>query len=106
MTTEPQETLLDPVQYLRSLSLEREINEVYRLRGASLFRVHDDHFVVIACIDPEHAPLKHDGHALLRRVIPLAWCCFARARNTSDLFEAHHYGPAWPADVVAEPVPA
>lgn len=85
----PRETVLEPGEYLRSLNVEREINEVYGLDGAALYRVADDHFVIMACREHE----GHNGHALLRRVLPAHWGVFSEGVNTEAQFHAFHYGP-------------
>lgn len=86
---EARETALEASDYLKSLSLTREINEVYGLDGAALYRVEDDHFVILTCLEHE----GHNGHALLRRVLPPHWGVFGEGVNTDAQFRAYHYGP-------------
>lgn len=89
MTTGEHETLLDAADYLRTLSVDQGYTEVYETDGASLFRIGDDHFVVLETVC-EH---KHMGHAMLRRVLPPHWSNFHTAINQVDRFRAYHYGP-------------
>jgi len=87
---EAKATALDAGEYLRSLHLERKINKVYGvLDGAGLYRVADDHFVILACTHHD----DHNGHALLRRVLPPHWGVIYRGVNVDEAFEAYHYGP-------------
>lgn len=88
---EPQRTDAEPDDYLRSLTITAAPTEVYGLNGAALYRVDDGHFVIMECTDPEHP--THNGHALLRRVIPAAWSVFYLAHNPDEHYTAHHYGP-------------
>lgn len=88
---EPKQTLLDAEEYLRSLNLDRTINKVYGvLDGAALYRAADEHFVIVVCTEHDN----HQGHALLRRVLPAAWDVLYKGANTEEAFEAWHYGPA------------
>jgi hypothetical protein len=86
---EPTATSLDALDYLRSVSYEREFTQVYEIDGAGLYRIADGHFVVLKCVAHD----EHKGYPMLRRVLPPHWDVFAAARNDEDGFEAHHYGP-------------
>ena len=87
---EQRETVLDPPAYLDSVTMEEGgWTEIYELNGAALYRVGTDHFVILTSEEHEH----HDGHALLRRVIPPSWERFFAAVNQDLHFQAHHYGP-------------
>jgi hypothetical protein len=59
--------------------------------GGGLWRVADDHFVMLICKNPEHP--AHKGPALLRRVLPAGWGVFYTAANPAEEYEVHHYGP-------------
>jgi hypothetical protein len=84
---------LDPLEYLNTLrtSDEQVISRIYMMDGASLYKVADDHYVCIACAAQGHT---HKGRALLERVLPREWECFASAVNVEEGFEVFHYGPA------------
>lgn len=84
-------TDLDAHDYLQSLALTERPSEVYGMDGAALWRIADEHFVMLVCKDPAHA--KHRGPALLRRVLPREWEVFYTAANPAEEYEAHHYGP-------------
>jgi hypothetical protein len=84
-------TNLDATEYLRSLSLTEEPTSVHSMDGAALWRIADDHFVMLVCKDPEHD--AHNGEALLRRALPPHWGVFYEAGNPAEEFEARHYGP-------------
>ena len=85
------ETSLDAHDYLKSLRVtDEEPTEVSELDGAALWRITDDHFVLLTCADHEHT---HRGARLLLRVMPAEWACFYEATNTDDGFEVYHYGP-------------
>ena len=91
-------TDLDASDYLASLAMTEAPTEVHGMDGASLWRVSDDHFVMLVCKDPEHT-YRHKGPAYLRRVLPAHWVVFYSAANPAAEFEAHHYGP--PDDLLA-----
>lgn len=84
-------TDLDAHDYLQSLAMTETPTEVHEMDGGALFRIADDHFVILVCKDPEHA--QHKGPEYLRRVLPAAWGRFYSAANPDECFEAHHYGP-------------
>jgi hypothetical protein len=84
-------TDLDAYDYLQSLALSEPVSEVHEMDGGALFRIADDHFVLLVCKDPEHA--GHKGPQYLRRVLPAEWGVFYEAANPAEEFEAHHYGP-------------
>lgn len=84
-------TELDAHDYLKSLALVEEPSEVHGTDGGALWRVSDDHFVLLVCKDPEHE--AHKGPDMLRRVIPAAWGIFYSAANPDLDFEVYHYGP-------------
>jgi hypothetical protein len=83
------ETTQDAKAYLDGVALGGEWTEIYELNGAALFRVGDDHFVILACSEHE----GHNGHELLLRVLPPHWVCFHQAFSPEYGFEAFHYGP-------------
>lgn len=87
-------TDLDAADYLQSLALTESPTEVHGMDGAALWRVADDHFVMLVCTTEDHD--DHKGPALLRRVLPATWAIFYRASNPAEEFEAHHYGPVAP----------
>lgn len=83
-------TDLDAESYLRSLQVGPAApEEIYPLNGAALWHVGEDHFVMIACTKHD----THNGHALLRRVLPPHWDVFFRAANPDQGYEVFHYGP-------------
>jgi len=91
-------TDLDAREYLAALDLSRMTgneddapSEIHGMDGGALWRVADDHFVMLVCKDDEHA--GHRGPELLRRVLPAAWQVFYSAANPAEYYEAHHYGP-------------
>lgn len=84
-------TDLDAFDYLKSLALTEAPAEVHEMDGGALWRIADDHFVILVCKDPEHA--EHKGPEYLRRVLPPHWGVFFAAANPAEEFEAHHYGP-------------
>jgi hypothetical protein len=84
-------TDLDAADYIKSLALTEAPTEVHGLDGAALWRIADDHFVMLVCKDPEHA--AHRGQELLRRALPPHWGVFFSAGNPAEEFEAYHYGP-------------
>ena len=84
-------TDLDAFDYIKSMGLTETPTEVHEMDGGALFRIADDHFVILVCVDPEHP--NHKGAGYLRRVLPAHWGCFYSASNPSEGFEAHHYGP-------------
>lgn len=87
--TSVQETTFGPQEYLASLRLDEDgPSPVVDLDGAVLYRVADDHFMVMVCT--EH---QHRGHELLLRVMPQDWVCFSSVFNADVQFECHHYGP-------------
>ena len=88
---EARPTQLDADDYLRSLSVERKVTPVYATDGAALFRVDDEHSVLITCLSPDCGP--HRGAKTLRRSLPAHWAVFARRVNADEHFEAFHYGP-------------
>lgn len=90
-----QATDLKPWEYMDSLGLTEKPTEVYGLDGGALWRVDDEHFVMLVCTaEHEGNPPSHRGPAMLLRVLPQDWACFATFVNPVDDFEAHHYGPA------------
>lgn len=91
-------TDLDATDYLQSLALTERPSEVHALDGAALWRLADDHFVMLVCKAPEHE--KHRGPELLRRVLPREWGVFYSAANPAEEYEAHHYGPPHGDDAV------
>jgi hypothetical protein len=72
-------TDLDAHDYLQSLALTEQPTEVHEMDGGGLWRVADDHFVMLICKNPEHP--AHKGPALLRRVLPAEWGVFYTAAN-------------------------
>lgn len=86
---EARDTALSPEEYVSSVALTDEAVEVYATDGAALYRVGDDHFVILTCSEHE----DHEGHRMLQRVLPRTWECFYQAINVEDGFEAFHYGP-------------
>jgi hypothetical protein len=91
-------TDLDAQEYLAALDLSRMTGneddrptEVWEMDGGALWRVSDDHFVMLVCKDAEHP--AHKGPAQLRRVLPAGWGVFYAAGNPAEQYEAHHYGP-------------
>jgi len=91
-------TDLKPWEYMDSLAMSSEKpSEVYGLDGAALWRVTDDHFVMLVCTsDHDGAEVSHRGPQMLLRVLPATWACFAVFVNPIDDYEAHHYGPVQP----------
>lgn len=85
-------TNLDAHDYVLSLSLTERPSEVHAMDGAALWRIDDDHFVMLVCAEHE----GHKGHELLRRVLPPTWESFYVASNPAEEYEAHHYGPVAP----------
>lgn len=88
-----QPTELNHLAYLATLmtSSEQVISRIYQMDGASLYKVADDHYVCVTCNNEQHG---HKGRALLERVLPRTWECFASAANVDLGFEVFHYGPA------------
>lgn len=88
-----QPTGLDYLAYLATLvtNSEQVISRIYSMDGAGLYKVADDHYVCVACTIDK---CRHKGRALLERVLPRDWECFASAVNTDEHFEVFHYGPA------------
>lgn len=84
-------TDLDARDYLKSLALTEQPSEVHGMDGAALWRIADDHFVLLVCRAPQHP--DHKGPAYLSRVLPPAWDVFHKASNPDKEFEAWHYGP-------------
>ena len=84
-------TDLDAADYLRSLALTEQPSEVHEMDGGALWRIADDHFVMLVCKDAKHP--GHKGPARLRSVLPPHWGVFYSAANPDLEFEAHHYGP-------------
>ena len=84
-------TDLDAYDYLKSLAMTEDPTEVHEMDGGALFRIADDHFVMLVCKDPEHP--GHKGPEYLRRVLPPHWGVFYSSVNPAEGFEAHHYGP-------------
>jgi hypothetical protein len=84
------ETDLDAHDYMKSLALTEEPSEVHGTDGAALWRIADDHFVLLVCSDIEHT---HRGPALLRRVLPPHWAVFYETENPEQEFIARHFGP-------------
>jgi hypothetical protein len=84
-------TDLDARDYLKSLAMTEDPTEVHGMDGAALWRIDDDHFVLLVCKTPEHG--EHKGPELLRTVLPRDWQVFYTAANPAEEFEAHHYGP-------------
>jgi hypothetical protein len=84
-------TDLDAAEYLRSLALTERPTEVHETDGGALWRVADDHFVLLICTDEEHE--AHKGPAQLRRVMPAEWRIFYAAANPAEAYEVHHWGP-------------
>jgi hypothetical protein len=78
-------------EYLDSLALTERPTEVHGMDGGTLWRLSDDHFVMLVCKDEQHT--AHKGPALLRRVLPAEWRIFYAAANPDQEFEAHHWGP-------------
>jgi hypothetical protein len=80
----------DYEQYLSSLAItpEQSISRIYSMDGAGLYKITDDHYVVIEC-----TRCKHRGRALLERVLPRDWEVFHSGINTEEGFEVYHYGP-------------
>jgi hypothetical protein len=70
---------------------EQVISRIDAMDGASLYKITDDHYVCVTCCDQQH---RHKGRALLKRVLPQDWECFASAVNVGDGTEVFHYGPA------------
>ena len=82
---------VDHITYLNSLLMgEGKVSRVYSMDGAGLYRITDEHYVIVCCSTPECA---HRGKLLLERVMPREWICFHAGANTDDGFEAYHYGP-------------
>lgn len=89
-------TDLKPWDYMESLAMGEQPSEVYGLDGAALWRVGDDHFVLLVCTaDHDGEQVSHRGPVLLSRLLPQEWACFATYVNPIDDFEAHHFGPDW-----------
>lgn len=84
-------TDLDAHDYIKSLALTDTASEIHAMDGAALWRVADDHFVILVCVEEGHP--FHRGAAHLRRVLPATWGCFFSAANPAEDYEAHHYGP-------------
>lgn len=77
-------------EYLKSLALIEEPREVIpETDGAELWRVADEHFLIIECIEHD----DHRGGDMLLRVLPATWENFASVVNPEAGFEIHHYGP-------------
>lgn len=91
-----------PWEYLDSLAMTEKPTEVYGLDGGALWRVADGHFVLLVCTAEHETPVTHRGPAMLLRVLPHDWVCFAVYANPADDYEAHHYGPAQPEKEFAE----
>lgn len=88
-------TELDGPDYLASLVLTpAEPRLIKRYDGAELWWVGTGHYVLLLCL--EHA--GHRGGEYLIRYLPPNWVCFYVGVNPEAEFEAHHYGPEWPAD--------
>jgi hypothetical protein len=84
-------TDLDAHDYLQSLALTERPSEVHGMDGGALWRIADDHFVMLVCKSEGHE--QAPGPELLRRVLPPHWGVFFTAANPAEEFEAHHYGP-------------
>lgn len=82
-------TDLDAGEYIASLALTEEPSEVYALDGGALWRVTDEHFVLLVCLDHD----THKGPAQLKRVLPPEWELFYTASNPDEQYVAEHWGP-------------
>lgn len=83
------EITIGAADYLDSLAMIDKPVEIYALDGAALYRVDDDHYVMLECTEHE----GHKGHEYLLRVLPAEWECFSSATNVEDEFDVFHYGP-------------
>lgn len=84
----------DPVEWLESLISpwfedEQGLRELSNVDGASLYKVADEHYVVLQCT--EH---YHQGAELLSRIMPEGWIRFAMADSPDHAYVALHWGPA------------
>lgn len=84
------ETDLDAHDYMKSLALTEDPSEVHGTDGAALWRIADEHFVLLVCTTDGHT---HRGPAMLRRVLPPHWQMFYATENSEQEFVAQHYGP-------------
>ncbi len=77
--------------YLRSLALTEAPKVDSWTACTELWRITDEHFVIIECDQDGHL---HRGHeVLVARSIPPEWDCFASAWNQAGKWMAYHYGP-------------
>lgn len=75
--------------YIKALGLTEMPTLVAWADSAELWRIVDDHFVIVECTKHEHF-----GHEALAAVtIPPAWVCFHAVYNPVAGWEGFHYGP-------------
>lgn len=84
--------------YLASLALvDKVVPVIDDADGAELWRLGEEHFIVLAC----DCGIEHTGHEdIARLAIPAAWECFHVGYNLVEEWEAYHYGPVLPGDPV------
>lgn len=83
------QTDLSPEDYAATLRMtDEDPARVVDSDGAELWKITDDHYLVIACSRHD----EHTGHRVLARLFPEGWACFAQATNPEG-FDVFHYGP-------------
>jgi hypothetical protein len=83
-------TYMHPKDYLDTLRMDGpEWVQVDESDGASLYKLTDEHFVVIQCL----AHTGHRGWEVYARSLPKAFVEFAGFVNPDLRFRARHYGP-------------
>lgn len=85
----------NPLVYLESLispwfEEEQGLKELSAVDGAALYKVGDEHYVVLQCAEHGH----HRGAEYLAKIMPEGWVRFAEVRNDEDEYIGHHWGPA------------
>lgn len=91
MSGTPVATDLSYPRYLRSLKgIDGMPAPVLNADGSTMFRVAEDHFLVIACAMHD----EHAGHQqIAATVMPKDWVCFSQFFSEDGRWDYFHYGP-------------